>query len=176
MSHFAEQSPVSLHIPDIARHESKRHHALSSAPFFSLSRNRCAVVVTDAVTSNGELRRRSEGEKKEARFPIQRRWLSATLSTFGEIITRFAERRRLSRKKLPISNLDGRPAWSQHSCIYPARFFFLLFPVPPFAQKNGPLHWYERWLVATHNFSFFHFFFLIQLFQTRNNARQRGRI
>lgn len=168
VSHFVEQLLVTFLISRVTSPKGTTRYRQRLFSFSFSSGNRCAVV-TDAVTGNEELRRAEGGRGgKEARFPIQWRWLSATLSTFGEIITRFAERRSLSRKKLPISNLD-RPAWSRHSCIYPARFFSLLFPVPPFVQKNGPL-------VAAHNL-FLYFFFrsrvLIQLFNraiTRDNG------
>ena len=75
LSHFSEQSLVSLHIPDITRHEPKRRTRYRQRFFFPSHQ---------AIDSYAEVR--MEGGGKEARFPIQRRWLS-TLSTFSEIIT-----------------------------------------------------------------------------------------
>lgn len=152
------------------RHESKRHMRYHRH-FFFLSRQAIDAPLSlqprwQAIGST----RRSEGwEKKEVRFPIQRRWLSATLSTFGKIITRFVERRRLSRKKLPISNLGSRPgrlgrtaASIRHADV----FFSSFFISPPEEQTT---------FAAARNFSFFRFFFhscvLIQLFETRDTTR-----
>lgn len=151
------------------RHESKRHMRYHRH-FFSLFLVRpidAPLSLRPRWQGNREVMRGSEGgEKKEVRFPIQRRWLSATLSTFGKIITRFVERRRLSRKKLPISNLGSRPgrlgrtaASIRHACF----FFFLSFFLFCLQQTT---------LAAARNFSFLHFFFhscvLIQLFETRH--------
>lgn len=124
--------------------------------------NRRAVIVANTIIrSLPDMKRElcvgQKGGKKEARFLIQRRWLSVTLSTFDKIITRFAERRRLSRKKLSISYLSSRAA---QLCLSGTRVFF---PLSLFPFLSLSLFYSLFYLsgkadhAMAHNFPFLHF-------------------
>lgn len=63
-----------------------------------------------------------------------------TLSTFDEIITRFVEHRRLSRKKLPISYLGGSDAAVSLILVY---LFFFLFKRNYAATCNLPFLYFS---------------------------------
>jgi len=130
----------------------KAAHALFAGAIFSFLVNR--ELRGDQKVGRG---------RKETRFPIQRRWLSAT---FGEIIIWFVECRRPSRKKLPISNLGsrlGRGMTQLH--IYPPRIFSRSFfsLLPP-----------EKRTTAAHNFCHFFFFISASWFNYFKRATTRA--